>query len=98
MPIHQIAFICSGVLVVPLAFMQVAMRRQVHNASYGSGSSEVSPWDERFVNPVFGKHGIWNLHKKAYERSALRSAFIVFSAVWLVSVLVGMDAYLVNLE
>lgn len=28
-----------------------------------------------------GQHGIWNLHKRAYKRSALRSCFLfVFSA------------------
>jgi len=96
MPLHQIAFMCSGVLLVPLAFIQVAMRRQVHNANYGLGSPEIGPWNVRFVNPIFGQHGIWNLHKKAYARSALRQAFIVFSAVWLISVLVAVIAFLVK--
>jgi hypothetical protein len=78
MPLHQIAFVCSGVLLVPLPFIQVTMRGQVHDANYGLGSPEIRPWDMRFVNPVFGQHGIWNLHKRAYKRRALRSAFIVF--------------------
>lgn len=96
MPLHQVAIICSFVLLVPLVFIQEAMRRQVHNANYGIGSPEISPWDVRFVNHMFGQHGIWNLHKKAYERSALRSLFIVFSAAWLVSVLVALLAFLVK--
>jgi len=93
MPLHQVAFICSGVLVAPLAVIQVIMRRQAHDANYGIGSPEISPWDVRYVNGMFGKHGIWNAHKKAHERSALRSVFIVLSAAWVASVLVAVLAF-----
>jgi hypothetical protein len=96
MPLHQVAFICSGALLLPLAVIQVIMRRQIHEANYGIGSPEISPWDVRFVNGMFGKHGIWNAHRKAYERSALRSSFVVLSAAWLVSVLVAVLAFLVK--
>ena len=87
MPLYKIAFILSGLLLVPLAFMQVMMRRQVHNANYGVSGAEISPWDLRFVNAIFGKYGIWNLHKKAYERSALRSSFMIVGIAWLAVVL-----------
>jgi hypothetical protein len=96
MPLHEVAFICSGVLLVPIAAIQVIMRRQVHDASYGIGSPEISPWDVRFINAVFGEHGIWNAHKKAHERSALSSSFMVLSAAWLFSVLVAIVAFLVK--
>lgn len=96
MPLYQIAFICSGVLLVPLAVTQVIMGRQVHDANYGIGSPEISPWDVRYLNHMFGKHGIWNAHKNLWARSALRSLFIVFSAAWLVSVLVAVLAFLVS--
>ena len=72
------------------------MRRQVHDAKYGVGSPEISPWDVRFVNAMFGEHGIWNAHKKAYERNILRSSFIALSAAWLVSMLVAVLAFLVK--
>jgi len=52
--------------------------------------------DVRYVNGMFGKHGIWNAHKRAYERSALRSVFIVFLAAWVASVLVAVLASLPN--
>ncbi|HET8827404.1 MAG TPA: hypothetical protein VFM77_19845 [Terriglobales bacterium] len=90
MPVHQVAFICSGVLVVPLALLQVLMRRQAHDANYGIGSREVNPWDVRYVNDL---RGIWNAHKKAYERSVLRSAFIALFAAWSVSLLVTVLAW-----
>ena len=96
MPLHQVAFICSGVLLVPIAVIQVIMRRQVHHAIYGIGSPEISPWDVRFINAMFGEHGIWNAHTKAYERSALRSSFVVLSIAWLVSVLVAVLAFLIR--
>src|SRR5215467_6195778 len=96
MPLHRVAFICSGVLLVPLAVIQVIMRQQVHDANYGIGSPEISPWDVRFVNEMFGEYGIWNAHKKAYQRSALRSSFIALSAAWLVSLLVAVVAFVVK--
>jgi hypothetical protein len=94
--IHQVAFVCSGVLLLPLAVIQVIMRRQVHDANYGIGSPEITPWNVRFVNGMFGRHGIWNAHKKAFERSALRSSFAVLLAAWLASVLVAVFALLVK--
>jgi hypothetical protein len=96
MTLHQVAFICSCVLLAALVVMQVIMRRQVHDTKYGIGNPEISPWDLRYLNEMFGKHGICNAHKKAYERSALRSLFIVFSAAWVVSVLVAVLAFLVK--
>ena len=43
MPLHQVAFICSGVLLIPLTVIQVIMRREVHDANYGIGSPEQVP-------------------------------------------------------
>jgi len=90
MSLHQVAFICSGVLLVPLALIQVIMRRQAHDANFGIGSPEISPWDVRYLNDM---GTIWKTHKKAYGRSALRSSFIVLSAAWLVSVLVAVVTF-----
>lgn len=94
MPLHQVAFICSGVLLVPLVLIQVIMRRQAHDANYGIGSPEISPWDVRYLNGMFGKHGIWNAHKKAYGRRALRSLFVVLSGAWVLAVLVAAFTFL----
>jgi len=96
MPLHQLAFICSGVLLAPLAVIQVIMRRQAHDANYGIGSPEISPGDVRYLNGMFGKDGIWNAHKRVYERSAVRSVFIVLSAAWVASVLVAVLAFFVK--
>lgn len=74
--------------------MQVVMRRQAHDANYGIGSREVSPWDVRYLNDV---RGIWNAHKKAYERSVLRSVFIALFAAWSGSVLIAVLAFVVKL-
>jgi hypothetical protein len=82
MPTYLIAFIISGVLLAALAFMQVTMRRQVHEANYGI--QEISPWDVRFANDL---GIIWKLHKRAFEHSALRSWFLALSAAWIASVL-----------
>src|SRR5689334_8955703 len=89
MPLYEKAFILSGVLLVPLAFIQVVMRRQAHDANYGIGGSVISPWDARFANAMFGRYGIWSLHKKAYERSVLRLSFVALGVAWLVSVMVA---------
>jgi len=94
MPLQQTAFICCGVLVVPLAVMQVIMRRQAHDANYGIGSRGISPWDVRYLNDM---RGIWNAHKKVYERSALRSVFVVLFAAWSVSLLIAVLAFLARL-
>lgn len=96
MPLNQLAFICSGVLIVPLGVTQVIMRRQVHESNYGIGGPEIGPSDVRFVNHMFGEHGIWNAHKKAYQHSGLRSLFVALSGVWVVSVLVAVLAFLVK--
>jgi hypothetical protein len=87
MPLHEIAFVVSGLLVIPLALIQLTMRRQVHDANYGS--PEISPWDVRFVNSMFGQHGIWILHKRTFQRSALRSWCMALCIAWLVSVMVA---------
>ena len=96
MQVHQIAGCVSVLLLVPLAFIQVVMRRQVHDAHYGTGSKEVSPWDPKYVNAMFGKYGIWRFHKQAFARSGVRSAFVGLAVLWAVCVLVGILAFLVR--
>jgi hypothetical protein len=96
MPFYRIAIICFFVMLVPIAAIQEMMRRQVNDAKYGIGSPDLSPWDVRFVNEMFGKHGIWKAHKQAYERSVTRAAFIVFSAAMLISAVVALVAFLVG--
>ena len=96
MSLYQVAFICSGLLVFPLAVIQVILRRQVHDANYRIGSSEPTPWDPRFVKSMFGTHGIWTAHKKAHERGVLRSLLLVLSVTWLLSVLIAVIAFLVK--
>jgi hypothetical protein len=75
MPLYEAAFVAAVALFAALTFMQVMMRQQVHHARFGS--HEISPWNERFSNSLFGQYGIWNLHKRTYERSGLRSSFVV---------------------
>jgi hypothetical protein len=89
MPLYQIAFLCAGVLVVPLAVIQVVMRQQAHDATYGFGA-EISPFDARSLSDMIS---IWRAHKRAYERSVLRCTFIVIAVAWLVSVLVATFAF-----
>lgn len=96
MSLHQVVFVCSALLLAPVAVIQVIMRRQVHEAKYGAGSSEISPWDARFVNGMFGKYGIWNAHKNAYEHSTLRVSFVLLAVAWLVSVMVAVVAFWVE--
>ena len=88
MPIYKIAFGVAAVLLVALVFIQVNMRRQVHDANYGN--EEVGPWDVRFANNMFGRYGIWNLHKRSFERSTLRSWFLGLFVAWIVSVAVAL--------
>ncbi len=88
MVLYKIAFGVAVVLFASLAFLQVIMQRQVHHANYGN--QEISPWDVRFANNMFGRHGIWNLHRRAYERSKLRSLFLVLAVAWIVSVSVAL--------
>jgi hypothetical protein len=88
MVLYQLAFVAAAVLFIALVFMQVIMQRQVHHAN--SGNQEISPWDVRFANNMFGRYGIWNLHRRAYERSKLRSLFLVLAVAWIVSVSVAL--------
>ncbi|SRR6266496_5780133 len=92
MPLYEIAFVAAVVLLAALSFMQVMMRQQVHHARFGN--QEISPWNERFSNNLFGQYGIWNLHKRAYERSLLRSSFWLVSIAFLVSVMLALCGFL----
>jgi hypothetical protein len=92
MPVYEIAFVAAVVLFVALSFVQVMMRQQVHHARFGN--QEVSPLDVRFSNNLFGQYGIWKLHKRAYERSGLRSTFVAASVAFLVSIMVGVCDFL----
>jgi hypothetical protein len=58
-----------------------------------SAARKIGPWDVRYLNGMFGKHGIWNAHKKAYERSALRSSYGALLGAWIVAVLVAVIAF-----
>jgi hypothetical protein len=87
MPLYEIAFGVAVVLCAALTFMQVIMRQQVHQARFGNQG--ISPWDVRFSNDLLGQFGIWKLHKRAYERSALRSSFVTVSVALSVSMIVG---------
>jgi hypothetical protein len=93
MSIHQVAFICSGVLLVSIAVMQVILRRQAHDAKYGIGGPGISPWDVRYVNDL---GTIWKAHKEAYKASGLRSVLVVCAAAWLASILVAVLSFLVK--
>jgi hypothetical protein len=92
MPLYEIAFGAALVLFAALLFMQVMMRQQVQHARFGN--QEISPWNERFSNNLFGQDGIWNLHKRAYERSLLRSSFLAVSVACLVSVMLAVCGFL----
>lgn len=92
MPVYEIAFGLAVVLFFALSFMQVIMRQQVHRSHFGN--QEISPWDVRFSNSLLGQYGIWNLHKRAYERSGLRFSFLVVSIALLVSLIVGVCDFL----
>jgi hypothetical protein len=74
MVLYEIAFTVAAILFAVLGCMQHVMRQQVHHARFGN--QEMSPWDVRYSNPLFGQYGIWTLHKRAYERSGLRSSFV----------------------
>lgn len=88
MPLYEIAFGVAVILFSALGFMQHVMRQQVHHARFGS--QEISPRDVRYSNPLFGRYGIWTLHKHAYERSGLRSSFVGVSLALLLSLTVGL--------
>ena len=87
-PLYKSAFSVAAALLVALALMQVHMRRQVHQANYGN--DEINPWDMRFVNSMFGVHGIWSQHKRAYEQSSVRSWFLGLFFAWIVYVAVAL--------
>jgi len=92
MPLYEMAFGVAVVLFAALAFMQVMMRQQVHHARFDN--QEISPSDVRFANNLFGQYGIWNLHKRAYKRSALRSVYVAASVAFLVCAIVGVCGFL----
>jgi hypothetical protein len=92
MPLYEIAFGVAAVLFATLSFMQVMMRQQVHHARFGN--QEINPSDVRYSNDIFGQYGIWNLHKRTYERSALRSSFVAASVAFLVCAIVGVCDFL----
>lgn len=96
MPVYEIASLISVVLFFVLSFLQVIMRQQVHQARFGN--QEISPWDVRFSNSLLGQYGIWNLHKRAYERSFLRSFFIAISLALLACVIVAVGSFLIRRE
>lgn len=87
MPLYKIAFGAGVVLFAALSFMHVMMRQQVHRARFGK--QEISPSDVRFSNDLFGQYGIWNLHKRAYETSAVWSSFVAASVAFLECVVAG---------
>jgi hypothetical protein len=88
MVLYEIAFTVAVILFAALGCMQHIMRQQVHHARFGN--QEISPWDVRYSNPLFGQYGIWTLHKRAYERSGLRSSFVGISILLLASLVVGL--------
>jgi hypothetical protein len=92
MPLYEIAFVVAAILFAALGFMQHVMRQQVHQARFGN--QQISPWDVRYSNPLFGQYGIWALHKRAYERSGLRSLFLAVSLALLASLTVGFCHFL----
>ena len=91
MPTYEIALLTAVVLFAILSVMQIVMRQQVHQARFGN--QEISPWDVRFSNNLLGQHGIWKLHKQAYERSLLRPCFTAVSLALLVSILVAIGDF-----
>ena len=92
MPLYEIAFGAALVLFAALSFMRGMMRQQVHHTRFGD--QEIRPWNERFSNNLFGQYGIWNLHKRAYERSLLRSSFLAVSVAFLISVMLAVCGFL----
>jgi hypothetical protein len=86
MPLYEIALIVAVILFTALALMQL-MRQQVHQARFDN--QQISPWDVRCSNSIFGQYGIWMLHKGAYQRSGLRLSFLAVLLALLVSLVVG---------
>jgi len=58
------------------------MRRQVHTAQYGN--TQISPSDKRYVSNIFGRYGIWALHKRFVQESRLRKVFLSLNIAWLI--------------
>ena len=83
---YEIAVVVLFVLLVLITEM---MRRQVHEARYGS--QKISPWDVRFVNDLLGQYGIWISHKRLYQRSGLRSPF--WAILIALFICLGLGAY-----
>jgi hypothetical protein len=92
MPLYEIAFVVAAILFAALGLMQHVMRQQVHQARFGN--QQINPWDVRYSNSLFGQYGIWTLHKRADERSRLRSTFLVVSVALLASLIVGFCHFL----
>jgi hypothetical protein len=92
MPLYEIAFVAAVILFGAISFIQVRMRQQVHHARFGN--QKISPWDRHFSNNLLGLYGIWNLHKRAYERSDLRVTLVAVSVAFLVSIIVGVCNFL----
>lgn len=88
MPLYEIAFAVAVISFAALACIQHLMRQQVHYARFGN--QEIEPWDVRYSNPLFGEYGIWKLHKRAHERSALRFSLVGLSLVLLASLVIGL--------
>ena len=92
MPLYEVAFVAAVILFGALSLMQVRMREQVHHARFRN--QQISPWDWHFSNNLLGVYGIWKLHKRAYERSGLRSTFVAASVALLMAIIVGVCDFL----
>jgi len=79
------------VLFFSLVLIAEAMRRRVHEARYQN--QQISPWDVRFQNDLLGQYGIWNSHKRLYQRSSLRSWFWTVLIALFVSMVLGAYVY-----
>ena len=90
---YEIAVGASLVVVFfALVLIAEAMRRQVHEGRYGN--QQVGPWDAHFVNTLLGQHGLWNSHKRLYQRSRLRSCFSALLIALFICFVVGAYVYL----
>jgi hypothetical protein len=90
---YEITIVVSlVVLFIALTLLNYMMRRQVHEARFGS--EEISPWDVRFVNDLFGESGIWNSRKRLYQRSRLRLWLVTLSIAFLICLAVGACVFL----
>jgi len=78
MKTYGIAIGVGIALFFTACFLQIVMQNQVKRAKYGN--QEIGPRDPRAVTNLLGLHGSWKSHKELYERSAVRSIFLVVSA------------------